>query len=195
MNLNNYVEKGIPYSDYLDKIKIQLSELEINGDPKNIANYYALNLRRIERLDKSFKLSPEQIVALEHVNPEFTLLVISEGWCGDAAQSMPIVNTMMTQIGVKQKIVFRDENEELIDLYLTNGSRSIPIYIGVDSNGNELFRYGPRPEEGQKMLKMHKENPEVYTSDEFHKDLQVWYNKNAGQDIVNELTEIMRNQS
>lgn len=190
MNLNNYLSKGISYPEYLKKIKLQADELEKTGDPNDKVQYYTLNLRRIERLDKSFELNVEQKVALEHLSTNFKLLVITEGWCGDAAQSMPIINAVMNFIGVEQKIIFRDENDEIMDTYLTNGTKSIPIYIGVDSSGNELFRYGPRPKEGMKMLKMYKDNPE-YTADEFHKDLQVWYNKDHGASIVNELLELI----
>jgi len=186
MNLLPYLEKGLSYPDYLRKIEDQLYDLEKSGDEKGYAKYYSINLKRIERLDHNFQLSDEQKEKLKSTNPNFKLLIISEGWCGDAAQSMPVVNVMMNELGVEQKIVLRDENPELMDAYLTDGSRSIPVYIGVDANGNEIFRFGPRPKAGMEMLKKHKENPETYTDDEFHKDLQVWYNHDKGESIFNE---------
>ena len=192
MNLEKYLEKGLNYPDYLRKIEDQLHDLEKLGDEKGFGKYYSLNLKRIERLDENFVLSDDQKEKLKSVNSNFRLLIISEGWCGDAAQSMPVVNVMMNELGVSQSIVFRDENPELMDAYLTDGARSIPIYIGVDENGNEVFRFGPRPEEGMKMLEKHKENPDVYTADEFHKDLQVWYNQDKGESIFEEFLKVFK---
>jgi len=192
MNLLTYLEKGLNYPDYLRKIEGQLDDLEKSGDEKGYGKYYSINLKRIERLDKSFELSDEQKEKLKSVPTNFRLLTISEGWCGDAAQSMPVINVMMNELGVDQKIVLRDENPELMDAYLTDGARSIPIYIGLDDNGEEIFRFGPRPREGMKMLKKHKENPEVYTDDDFHKDLQVWYNQDKGKAIFEEFLEAIQ---
>lgn len=192
MNLLAYLEKGFTYPDYLRKIQDQLYDLENSDDEKAYAKYYSINLKRIERLDKNFKLTEEQKEKLKAIGTNFRLLTISEGWCGDAAQSVPVLNVMMNELGVEHKIVLRDENPELIDAYLTDGARSIPIFIGVDSEGNEVFRFGPRPEYGMELLKKHKENPEVYTGDDFHKDLQVWYNQDKGNAVFEELLEVMK---
>ena len=191
MNLSNYLEKGYSYSDYLTKVEKTFQELEESGDEKGFAQYYSMNLKRIDRLNKTFELSEAQKEQLKSVNTNFSLLVISEGWCGDAAQSMPIVNKIMEELGVTQKILFRDENPELMDAYLTDGARSIPMYVGVDANGKELFRFGPRPKAGMDMLDKHKSDPESYTADEFHKDLQVWYNQDKGESTFNELLQIL----
>ena len=192
MNLSTYLEKGFSYADYLRKIEDQLFDLNQAGDEKGYAKYYSINLKRMERLDSNFQLSEEQKNRLKTLHPNFKMLVISEGWCGDAAQSMPIVNVFCTELGVDQKIVFRDENPELMDAYLTDGAKSIPMFIGVDKDGNELFHYGPRPAAGMDLLKKHKENPEVYDADEFHKDLQVWYNQDKGESIFTELWETIQ---
>lgn len=195
MNLLNYFEKGYSYSDYLRKIEDQLFDLNQSGDISGYAKYYSMNLKRIERLDKTFELTDEQKSELNSVKNNFKLLVISEGWCGDAAQTMPIVNVMMNHLGVEQRIVLRDENPELMNEYLTDGAKSIPIYIGINSEGNELFHFGPRPEKGMEMLAEHKANPEIYTSDEFHKDLQVWYNHDKGESTFRELLNIIQSTS
>lgn len=186
MNLLPYLEKGFSYPDYLKKIEDQLYDIENSGNEKGYAKYYSINLKRIERLDKTFFLTDIQKEKLNQVIPSFKLLIISEGWCGDAAQVMPVVNVMMNEIGVEQKIVLRDENPELMDAYLTEGAKSIPIFIGVGSEGNELFRFGPRPQYGMELLKKHKQNPQEYTDHQFHQDLQVWYNQDKGVSIFEE---------
>lgn len=192
MNLLPYLEKGFSYTDYLRKIEDQLYDIQNSGDEKGYAKYYSINLKRIERLDKNFHLTNEQKEKLSQVIPAFQLLVISEGWCGDAAQVMPVVNVMMNDLGVEQKIVFRDENPELMNEYLTDGAKSIPIFIGVGSEGNEIFRWGPRPQHGMDLLKKHKENPQEYTDEQFHQDLQVWYNQDKGESIFEEFLAVIK---
>lgn len=191
MNLLPYVEKGLSYPDYLKKIEEQLHDIQNSGDEKGYAKYYSINLKRIERLDKNFSLTNEQKEKLNQIIPSFQLLVITEGWCGDAAQVMPVVNVMMNELGVEQKIVLRDENSELMDEYLTDGAKSIPIFIGVGSEGNELFRFGPRPQHGMDLLKKYKENPQEYTDEQFHQDLQLWYNQDKGVSIFDEFLAVM----
>jgi len=192
MTLTHYFKEGFSYADYLRKIEDQLHDLEKSDKESEMIPHYALNLKRIERLGKTFQLSDEQKEALKSIKPNFKLLVISEGWCGDAAQVMPIVHVIAEELGIEQKVVLRDSHPELMDAYLTNGAKSIPIFVGVNEDGTEKFRFGPRPEMGMKLLAKHKENPDVYTKDEFHKELQLWYNKDKGNSIFNELFELMK---
>ena len=51
--------------------------------------------------------------------------------------------------GLELRIVLRDEHPEVMDRYLTNGSRSIPIVIALDEEFRELGHWGPRPRELQ----------------------------------------------
>ena len=67
-------------------------------------------------------------------------LVISEGWCGDAAQNMPVVEKIVDEMpNVEIRYVLRDENLELMDQYLTNGGRSIPKALFVDTETFEVL--------------------------------------------------------
>lgn len=191
MDLSVYLNKAYNYKDYLTKIKNQLQELENGDDPDRLAEFYSINLKRIERLNKSFELSSEQKEKLGKIKKDFSILTISEGWCGDASQIVPVVGKIAEGLGVEFHIVLRDQNPELMDAYLTNGSKSIPIFIGVDKNGNEIFKYGPRPKGGTEVLKKAKEDPAGFDKEKFHVDLQMWYNKDKGNSIFNELYELM----
>lgn len=194
MNLNNYLTKGVDYSTYLAQVQAKFEELEKEDQDSDMHDYYSLNLKRMERINKTFSLSDEQKEKLKGIEHNFQILAIAEGWCGDAAQLMPVIAKMAEEMKVPFKVVYRDENLELIDAYLTNGARSIPIFVGIDTDGNEQFRFGPRPQHGMDLLAKFKADPEVYTKDEFHKDLQIWYAKDRGNSIFNELYELM-NQS
>lgn len=192
MNLSNYLKEGYNYADYLIKIEKQFHGFEEGDDPDGFAEHYSINLKRIDRLNKTLKFSDEQIEKLKNIKKDFSFLTISEGWCGDASQIVPVIEKIAEALGVEHKIALRDHNPELMDAYLTNGSKSIPIIIGVDANGNEIFRYGPRPAPGTEILKKAKENPTGFDKDEFHKDLQLWYNKDKGNTIFDELYELMK---
>lgn len=194
MNLQAYLDKGISYDEYLEKVKFQMNEMKAEGDPKNYVQYYFLGLTRMERWNKTFQLSDEQKDRLNTISSDFKLLSISEGWCGDASQILPIIEKIASEKGIEHKIVFRDENPELMSAYLTDGAQSIPIIIGVNQDGSEKFRFGPRPKEGMEFLKKHKENPEAYPSHDFHKDLHQYYTQNKGQDIFNELLDKIQNR-
>lgn len=186
MDLKKYLDKGIGYNAYKEKV-IQ----GLNDDPnQKYASYIELNLQRMSRLEKKFSFNELQLKKLDQLkNRKFHLLIISEGWCGDAAQILPIVQGMVNHLPlVEESIVFRDENPKLMDAYENNGSRAIPILIGLDpTNCSEIFHWGPRPKKGQALLKKHKDHPEEYPSEQFYKDLQKYYNQNKGLDIFDEL--------
>lgn len=186
MDLNQYFSKGFTRAEYLIKIQNQLDELIASGDEKNYAQYYQINLKRIERLDKTFELNEAQFTALNSKDPNFRVIVITEGWCGDAAQVEPVVAKILDKLNVQSRYLLRDENPELMDLYLTDSAKSIPIFVGINEQGEEIFRFGPRPQHGMDLLHRHKNNPEVYTADQFHSDLQIWYNHDKGKSIVEE---------
>ena len=58
-------------------------------------------------------------------------LVLTEAWCGDAAQSLPIINKMAeVSDNITLRLILRDENLDVMDQFLQNGrSRSIPKLI------------------------------------------------------------------
>lgn len=78
------------------------------------------------------------------------VIVLTEDWCGDAMLNLPILLKIAEKIQMEVRILLRDENLELMDQYLTNGtSRSIPIFIFINENGEEKAVWGPRAEEIQ----------------------------------------------
>jgi hypothetical protein len=116
-----------------------------------------------------------------------TFLTVSEGWCGDAAHALPIINKI-TEIAPKLnlKIVLRDDNDELIGNFLTNGAKSIPKLIALDEENNVLFTWGARPKEATILVNEFKEKHGELTQ-EFKEDLQMWYNKDKGQSILKDI--------
>ena len=187
----NSISKGISYSTYRTHIKEFIKKGLSTGIEQSdaIFNYSTLNDKRMDRLDKTLSLSENTLTSLNELNNDITLLVISEGWCGDAAQILPVIHKIAEASSkITLKIIFRDENPELMNLYLTNGGKAIPKVLIINEENNVLNSWGPRPSTATKMVLDYKEKNGVI-DDEFKKDLQMWYNKDKGnntqQDLIN----------
>ncbi len=192
--IQNSFHKALSYTSYRNTIKRLISEGKSTAKEQNDAllNYSILNDKRMDRLDKTLKISEETIDSIKKLKNGVTFLVISEGWCGDAAQIVPIINKITETSGkIDLKIVFRDENEELMDQFLTNGSKSIPKIILVDSDYNIISSWGPRPSIATKMVLAYKaKNGNL--DPVFKKDLQMWYNKDKGNNTQEDIVKLLK---
>jgi hypothetical protein len=89
------------------------------------------------------------------------------------------------------RLVLRDENPELMDGFLTNGNRAIPKLLMIDdASGNVINTFGPRPSEATSYVNRFKAMHGKLTP-EFKEDLQHWYNKDKGQNIIEDITEML----
>jgi len=158
------------------------------------ADYTKLNLARTRRIEKTFKALPEVQASMAEATDQ-TWLVITEPWCGDSAQNLPVILALAALApSIQVRIVLRDTNLEVMDRYLTNGARSIPKLIAFDPlTGNELFFWGPRPLEAHALVMSEKEKPEAdrLSKDQLAEKLHRWYNKNAGQATQLELAALV----
>lgn len=153
-----------------------------------MTHYSELNIQRMNKWDKHFKLTDEQAAEIAKITDKQTWLVIAEGWCGDASHALPVMNAFATiNSNIEFAVVLRDENLELMDQYLTNGGRSIPKLIILDEDLNEIGTWGPRPKEAGAIYTRAKE--ENTPKEEFNKQVQVWYARNRGKAIADELIE------
>ncbi|MFT5214388.1 MAG: hypothetical protein ACI9WV_002117, partial [Patiriisocius sp.] len=169
------LKTAISYSGYRSLVHNLLTEGKSTGPEQSddLTNYSMLNDRRMKRLDKTIKISEETIQEFQKVKQPQTWLVLTEGWCGDAAQSLPILNKIASDTAnIDLKIVLRDENLDLMDLFLTNGGRSIPKLIALDKDNNVLDFWGPRPTIATKMVADYKEKNGALDP-QFKQDLQV----------------------
>lgn len=138
------------YAEYRKLVTDLLSEGKSTGNEQseNLTRYTSLNEARMNRLEKTIKISEDTIDKLQKLDNHYIWLVISEGWCGDAAQILPIINKMALESNKKidLRIVLRDANDELMSHYLTNGGRAIPKVIVICKEaGIVRTDWGPRP--------------------------------------------------
>jgi thioredoxin-like negative regulator of GroEL len=160
----------------------------------DLTHYSTLNETRMNRLEKTMKITDENILKLKSLKGEYIWLVISEGWCGDAAQILPILNKMAEESGkIDLKIVLRDENEDLMNLFLTKKAKAIPIVIVIDKETSEVMgSWGPRPKGAADLITNYKK--EFGALDETAKtDLQLWYLHDKGLSTQEELINLMEN--
>lgn len=141
--------KGISYTAYRDLVERLVSENSTTGATKTEAliEYTKLNDRRMKRWDKTLKIPLNFEEKIKSIDYKVTWLVITESWCGDAAHLMPVMNKISEMNkNINFKVVLRDENDELMNQFLTNGSKSIPKLIMIDDETNDIVStYGPRP--------------------------------------------------
>jgi hypothetical protein len=190
--IENSLKNTISYTDYRALVGNLLAEGKSTGSEQSedLTNYSLLNDRRMKRLDKTINISEETIQEFQKVSEPQTWLVITEGWCGDAAQNLPVLNKIATAAEhINLKVVLRDENLALMDLFLTNGGRSIPKLIALDKYNNVIDSWGPRPTVATKMVADYKEKNGALDP-EFKQDLQVWYNKDKGQSVQEDFVSL-----
>lgn len=198
MIFTGYIEKSLSYAAYEQLIADLLSQGRTTGPEQSEAyiHYTLMNQQRMHRLDKTIVLLPSVEAAVRSITVGQTWLVLTEAWCGDAAQSIPVMNAMaVLNPAISLRLLFRDENPELMDRYLTNGvARSIPKLIGLDTaTMEELFTWGPRPTVLQELFyKMRADGVEYHLIKE---ELQRWYNKDRTISVQEELAALASGSS
>ncbi|WP_439131525.1 thioredoxin family protein [Polaribacter sp.] len=185
------------YQEYRALVKRLLEEGKSTGPNQSeaLTNYSMLNDRRMKRLDKTVKITEQTKQEIEKIETPQTWLVITEGWCGDAAQNLPVIHKMAAlNKNINLKLVLRDENLDLMDLFLTNGGRAIPKLIALDNELNVIDTWGPRPTVATKIVADYKATHGVLDA-KFKQDLQVWYNKDKGLSTQEDFVKILQKTS
>lgn len=183
------IENGLSYSEYRARIHEFLAQGKTTGDNHSemMVDITKLNVHRMKRLDKTVDFIPELTEALNKNTQKMIWVVLSEGWCGDAAQNLPVIAKIAeASSNIRLRILPRDENLDVMDAYLTNGGKAIPKLICLDAESlEELAVWGPRPAPAQEMARQYKSDPSQ-TKEEFHKRLHLWYAKDKGAALQKE---------
>jgi hypothetical protein len=196
--MNSIIEKSLKvsfsYQEYRDFVTDLAKEDKTTGHEQreDLIHYTQLNEARLHRLDKTIQVVDELKTILQNLSKEYTWLVISESWCGDAAQILPVINKMAeVSENIDLRIVLRDDNEDLMNLFLTNGTKSIPKLIIIDKATNEVINdFGPRPKGAKQLILDYKAAHGVV--DETAKiELQKWYLQDKGVSTQKEIMELL----
>lgn len=192
------IEESLNNSMSYNEYRLLMAELVKNqsttGLDKSVdmVAYTVLNEQRMKRWDKTIKVSAEAQEKIASFKREVTWLVLTESWCGDAAHVNPVINKVAElSPNIDLKFVLRDENDALMQQFLTNGGKSIPKLIMFDrTSGEVLGTFGPRPAAATQLVRDYLAEHGMIT-EEFKEILQGWYNKDKGQSTISDLLNIL----
>lgn len=202
------LEDSLSYAEYRALVRQLLAEGKSTGlkQSDSLLEYTRLNEQRMNRIEKTFH--PEESVAaqLRQIDQPVLWLVITEGWCGDAAQIVPVLERLAAGNPLIQlRFILRDENLPTMDAFLTNGGRSIPKLIFIDPESRRVLgSWGPRPAEMQAMMMAAKaemsalaDNPEARKArnQEAQTALHSWYARDRTVTIQREVATAARQSS
>ncbi len=193
------LDTAYTYRRYTDLVVKLFSEGRTTNENNtdSYLGYTELNIRRSSRWDKRARINEDLREALANFPKKMTWLVLSEGWCGDAAQILPFLAKMADlSPNIELKIILRDEHPEIMDEFLTDGvSRSIPKLIALDSETLEVLgSWGPRPMVIQQEYLKKLRDPD-YPDEQAKKDLHLWYARDKGEALEAEFLGLLHDWS
>ena len=190
------LENSFSFADYRKKVTSLIAEGKSTGhtQSEDLLKYSELNETRMNRLEKTIEVTDKTKTKLQNLDKKYIWLVLSEGWCGDAAQIVPVIHKMAEVTDkVELKIALRDDNDALMQHFLTNGGKAIPKLIVLDAETLEVvLDWGPRPH-GAKQLILDYKAAHGVVDEPAKIELQKWYLHDKGISIQNEIVEMHEN--
>ena len=192
--MREYIEKSFTFAEYIKLIDDLLLDGKTTGAVQSDAmfNYGKLNRQRMHRLEKTVELNDSVVEAVKNIKRKMIWLIITEGWCGDAAQNIPTIEKIAAENpeNIETRYVLRDENLELMDAYLTDNARSIPKLLALDAETLEVIgAWGPRPQATMnyygELKNQSLEKPEIMEK------LQRWYLQDKEKSLQDEFEHLL----
>ncbi|MEJ8803053.1 thioredoxin family protein [Pontibacter sp. H249] len=187
--LNN----AISYTQYREIIDKLLAENKTTGTDHSdsMVEYTRMNMQRMRRVEKTTVLQDELVQKMLSLQTPMVWVILTEAWCGDAAQNIPaIVKIADASPVVEVKLLLRDEHPAIMDAYLTNGGRSIPKLIALHAETLEVLgTWGPRPAAAQKLVMQAKESNMPFK--EMAEKLHGWYAKDRSRALQQEFVQLI----
>ena len=188
------VGNALSYEDYrlLTDQLLELGKTTGENHGQAMLHYTQLNVARMKRLDKTIRLLEDIQSQLRKNEYPMIWLTLTEAWCGDAAQILPVLEKMaQASENAELKLILRDEHPEIMDAFLTNGGRSIPKLVCLDAETlEELGSWGPRPAEAQQKAMQWKED-ETISKEEWAENIHKWYATDKTQQLQYEFEELI----
>ncbi|WP_440999145.1 thioredoxin family protein [Fodinibius sp. SL11] len=188
------IDHAFTYEEYRDMIDDLLEQAKTTGDNHSdeMIHYTKMNVQRMSRWDNRVELNDSLANKLNNLDEDWIWVVLTEAWCGDAAQNIPaLVKMAETSENIDVRFILRDQNLDIMDEYLTNGGRSIPKLVCLDAETlEEIGTWGPRPEMAQQKAMEWKEDDSV-SKEEWAKNLHKWYAKNRNKELQKEFEQLI----
>lgn len=117
------------------------------------------------------------------------LLVLSEDWCGDAANTVPVLARFAEAApDLDLRILARDRHPALMDAHLTGTSRSIPVVMLLDGAFAERGWWGPRPADLQRWALG---DGKAMEPDARYREIRKWYARDHGRTTISEVVDLL----
>ena len=191
--ISSALTKSMTYLAYRKMTQQLLAENKTTGpnQSEEIVHYTKLNEQRMGRIDKTITLEEHTKAFFGKLKGQYTWLVISEPWCGDASHIVPLFEKIASvSKAIDLQIVLRDENPKLMDAFEQNGSRAIPVLIMLDATSQKVLgSWGARPAPAQQLVIEYKAADPKPSYEELKINLQKWYNKDKALTLQKELVE------
>lgn len=192
-SFSEYWNQGMSYKEYRQLLTDLLAEGKTTGDnhSQDMLQYAKLNLQRMKRVEKTFQPVDELLQEKEQPQKAVYWLVLTEGWCGDAAQTTAAMAAIADLLpGVEIRFLLRDQNLELMDQFLTRGGRAIPLIIFLDADFNLLGRWGARPAELQTLIDQMRAEGKL-SFGQIVEQVHLWYAEDRTISTQKEITEVL----
>jgi len=186
------LQTGLTYAAYLELMTDQaaLEPPTEDAEAAEKIGYTKLNLHRSGRISRMWRPSEELAALAARLEPQLWML-LTEPWCGDSAQCLPCLAVLAGELdNIDLRLLLRDDNLDIMDQFLTDSKRSIPVLVSFDPGGNELFRWGPRPAAAQEVVDDAKS--EGLEKPDLMERLHLWYGRDRGRQMDAELCAVLR---
>jgi hypothetical protein len=185
------IQSALSYTDYREQISQTIARPPQDETAQRMRPHFISNALLMDEYDSSYRLS-NGLKAAIGAAPATTWLVITEGWCGDAAFNVPMMHTIAKALPTKVqlRLLLRDTNLDVMDANLTDGGRSIPKLIVLSDDLQELGHWGPRPAGLQELMKLWK--GEGLVLKELIPKVHGWYNADKTISLQAELESLVK---
>lgn len=190
MIIKNALDNSMSYTEYENLFEEYATTGKTTGPNKSedMVTYTKLNYARSKRIQKTLEINESLTSVFLTIDQPIKFLLITETWCGDAANSVPVIGRIASRYDkISLSLVLRDENLILMDRFLTNGGRSIPKLVILNNDLEVLETWGPRPARAQELYMNWKTDEHRSSFHDFHIRLQKWYNEDKSQSLQKEL--------
>ena len=106
------IDQSQTYSEYRAMVDELVANNQTTGanQSESYLDYTRMNQKRMSRWDKTAKVGVEMETLIKSIQHNQVWLVITEAWCGDAAQSLPYISKLAEMnSNIKLRLALRDE--------------------------------------------------------------------------------------
>lgn len=184
---------GFSYEEYREYWTTQREQPldDADAEDRRMHHYLNYNWDRQATVHDAYVPSDELRRAVNAIEEPQLWMVLTEAWCGDSAFLLPVIaEAASLSDDVTLRILLRDDNLDVMDQYLTDGSRSIPKLVAFSEGGDELFTWGPRPAEAaQRFAELREQYDDKKKA---IADLLEYYKEGGWREADTELAEMLQ---